>query len=170
MMALFLVLQPKVSAALFPRQRQAVFTDFLATVRREQRIPPREFWQFREFFSPGDFTVDPEAVGIFQTFRIETIHAPHTNLLHFSAPYLQSQDSLISSPQWYQDRVAGVENPLFQNERSVIFSPTAGVVRIVFYAPIAEMQQANGFFDYLPEELERIENFWWLNETELVLP
>lgn len=170
MILAFILLQPKVTHTLFAFQRQKTLTDFLETVRNAQTIDPQVYWQFREFYSPGNFTLNPEAVGVYQTFRVIGLHDQETPLLYFSAPNLHSVDSIVDSPDNYYQEIAAVENPVFRNATSVIYQTSPQTLQLLLITSIAEMKKANGFFDYLPVEMKLLENKYWLNQTEIKVP
>jgi len=165
----FLALQPTVSSNLIPQKRQLLLTTFLNQVNQDQHISAQKFWEFREFYSPGTFTFNSESVGVYQTFRIINLPTPQTDLIFFTAPKTKSLDAVINSPRIYLDKISSISEPVFQNSSSVIYYNTQSSLKIIFYKSIDEMRSANGFFDYLPSELEFLDGKYWLNETELRL-
>lgn len=162
-----LIFHPSVSSRIWSWQRDRVYNHFVSQVQMQQKIDAQTFWQFREFYSPGEFTFNPDAVGVYQTLRITTLSGPETRLLTFTAPHLISNDSIITTPDIYQQKIANIPEPLYQDESSVIYETDDNEVNLIFYLAIDEMMAANGFFDYLPAERELLQGKYWLNQTTL---
>ena len=61
---LFIVLSPKVSSLLLPFKSEAILNDFINKTKIAGAINPQEYWQFREFYSPGYFTFAKQGLRI----------------------------------------------------------------------------------------------------------
>lgn len=158
---------PSFTSKYWSWQRNSVYQQFITQVQNNGEIKAQDFWQFREFYSPGEFTYNPESVGVYQALRIIALPHPETTLMTFTAPQLQSTDSIIESPASYENKVSQVSQPLFQNDTSTIWQSNENEVSIIFYKTIDEMMTANGFYDYQPAERALLQGKYWLNQTTL---
>ena len=168
--ALFLTLQPKVAALLFPQLRAKMRNNFLSQVQQQHDINPQLFWQFREFYSPGSFTFFPQYEDLAGGLVLKNSIAPITKvpILDFHSPFITSSDSLIFRENW--QKYMNVKNisahdVLFQNPTTLIYQAENNQLKIIFVKPIEEMQIANGFFDYTDQEKQLLQNRYWLDET-----
>ena len=169
---LFFFLQPKMAAAIFPSIREARKTEFLKKVEEAGQINPQEFWQFREFYSPGSFTFNEKYVDVasgLQLKKMSDLPFPRVVLLSFTSANSQSRDSLIFPEEWANVVSAQKINSLkiiFQTPHSYIYND-GDQTKILFIKPISEMMTANGFFLYTDQEKEKFKKYYWLNETTL---
>lgn len=162
-------LHPSFSARLWSWQRQRILDAFISQLETEKTVNPQAFWQFREFYSPGEFAFNPQAVGIFQTLRLVKLSDPETEVLYFHSPKLQSTDSLITTPTLYTQKKPHSAQVLWESERATLYRSGPEELTLIFYASIDEMRTANGFFDYLPSEQELLQGKYWLNQTIITL-
>ena len=148
--------------------RQQLFATFLTDLHASG-LDPQAFWLFRERFSPGTFTINPEAVGIFQTFRVTDLSADETWLLAYKGSYIDSTDSIVPTASLSAYIQVDNEYLYVSDQVALKWQDTDKKIQLVFILPISEMKKANGFFDYLPEEMTLLEDKYWLNQTELKL-
>ena len=157
--------------------REKLFNNFITELIENKAINPQQYWQFREKYSPGTFTINQEAVGFFQTFKIINIQdTENTDLLYYSSPFLQSTDSIIRDTKVLekikadnQDQVLLDSEFVFLTESLTETEPKLKKFNLWFILPIEAMRLANGFFDYTADELELLENTYWLNYTQITL-
>src|SRR5260221_10666142 len=64
LIGMFSILQPSVSAFLFPQKRSLVLRNFLHAVEQKNGIDPQDFWQFREEYSPGSFHFNEQVADV----------------------------------------------------------------------------------------------------------
>lgn len=149
--------------------RANLFDTFISSVTTSGTIDPQAYWVFRERFSPGTFTINTAAVDIYQTFRITELTGNKTALLYYDSDFLQSTDSLVTKGS-LQDSISADAKTIFSNPTNTIqiWQRDDQTTYLRFIFPIAEMQKANGFFDYLSSEMALIENTYWLHESVLV--
>ncbi len=169
---MFLTLQPKFAAFLFPSKRAAVLKNFLSQVQQKKTINAQDFWQFREFISPGSFHFNPETAEVAGILNLHKIQGSQVHLMEFTSPVMTSSDQVITRDRWirlsaYLPQLA--EKMLFANQESFIFYDHQGDLHILFVKPIEEMATANGFFDYTQQEKEYFHDYYWFNDTRLSL-
>lgn len=174
---LFIVLSPKVSSLLLPFKREAILNEFINKTKASGAINPQEYWQFREFYSPGYFTFAKTGISnslmknaagkIGIKYDQKTIDL--TDLL-FSSQKLSSLDMLtkqsslsaVSDKKQFQNGKI-----LFSNKNSLIYQVNAKTIKIVFLLTNNDMKRANGFFDYTDIDKKITEGENWFNITSL---
>ena|ERR1035437_3802492 len=174
---LFIVLSPKVSSLLLPFKSEAILNEFINKTKTAGAINPQEYWQFREFYSPGYFTFTKTgitnslteiAVGkIGIKYDQKTIDL--TDLL-FSSQKLSSLDMLTKQSSLsavFDKKQFQSGKILFNNKNSMIYQVDAKTIKIVFLLTNADMQKANGFFDYTDVDKKITEGENWFNITSL---
>lgn len=165
----FFFLQPTVLSSWNPIYRNYLLSQFLSETERMQEIDPQKFWLFRERYSGGNMQINPESVGIFQTYRIIGRNASGaTELLRYQSTHLKSTDSITTDKQALTSRYAEVlKNATIVQQSSayLVADLPSGILMIAFQKPISEMKKANGFFDYLESEEKILDGTEWLNTT-----
>jgi hypothetical protein len=176
-LALFVILSPKVSSLLFPLKRQTVLNEFISKTKAEGLINSQEYWQFREFYSPGYFTfsrtgiaeslAEKATIGIGVKYNQKEVDLID---LYFSSQKLSSLDmltkqsnlnSIVDQKQFQNEKL------IFMNNNSAIYQDGSKNIKIIFLLTNAEMQKANGFFDYTDKDKQITEGENWLNITSL---
>ena len=143
---LYFFLQPRISNNI-PFIRNERLNTFINNSIKNNHISPEEFWQLREFYSPG----------------YVTIARPH---LTFSADKISSQETIIDSKIPLKSLLPTKQNwhILYENTNEMIASKD-NKIYIYFIKPISEMSKANGFFDYKDKDKKLLENKNWYGET-----
>jgi hypothetical protein len=163
-----LTLHPGIRPRWDSRYQENLKTAFINELIYTQKIEPRTFWLFRERYSPGFFTFNPEAVAIFQTFRIinRQDHG-QTDLLYYHSPYLTSTESLVTDYQVLLQKAAGSNNKqyLAQADNFLLYQGNNSTLELWFVLPIEEMKVANGLFDYDESEMVILNDVWWLHHS-----
>lgn len=136
------------------------------------RFSAQDYWEFRERFSPGSFTINSDFIEFHATFRITKLDASLTPLLYYKSKYLNSTDSLIPNNDQYlisKHKNANDREVLKENEDLLLLKIDEKKYLLVFIQPIAKMKEVNGMFDYKKDESELINDQLWLNITEISL-
>jgi len=176
---LFIVLSPKISSLLLPFKRQAILNEFISKTKTEGAISPQEYWQFREFYSPGYFNFSRDGIakylaknsarqiGIeYNEKKIGLIYSLFSSSRLISLDMLTKQSSLnkiIDQKQFQKGKV------LFVNNNSVIYQESPKIIKIVFLLDNSDMQNANGFFDYQDKDKKITQGENWFNITSVNL-
>ena len=171
----FILLVPKVASRVFPQKREMLLNAFITQVKRDQKIDPQKYWEFREFYSPGYFNFSEKGIDM------SNLKDGHSDLsrsadmidlyfLGFYSKNLISLDGLTEEASlnkvFYKDKLSTKE-VLFESHNAIIYKDTTGQTYIVFLLPISEMKKANGFFDYNKNELKFLDKKNWFNITKL---
>jgi hypothetical protein len=174
---LFTILSPKVSSLLFPFKRQAVLNEFINKTKTAGTVNGQEYWQFREFYSPGYFTFS--RTGITESLinnAVTKIGIKYSQNevdwtgLFFSSQRLNSLDmltkqsslnKLIDQKQFQKGKV------IFMSSNSLIYQEDPKTVKIIFLLSNSEMQKANGFFAYQDKDKQLTTGENWFNITSL---
>ncbi len=132
----------------------------------------REYWEFREFYSPGNFTYDPAVVSLAGALQFNVIPSPSAVLLTFRSPLIYSTDSLIdivSSNQYSQLEIPNEsqQRVFYKLSDRVAYQTSDKKVHFVFVRPTSEMKQTLGLFDYGSNEDKILKNKLWLNQTTI---
>lgn len=167
---LFLFLQPKVSALLSQSKREKMLKNFITNVQTSQGVHGQDYWEFREFYSPGNF--------IFDRNGIKKINIPPDTLpflsfdqfqpyLYFSSPYLSSVDSLIDEKDLQKlisPTMPEGSTILFKSNTALLFQKI-NITYLLFVLPYEEMKKTNGFFNYDGQDKTLLRNKNWYNVT-----
>lgn len=173
---LSLYLHPGIKPRWNSHYRTRLLDNFLQDIQTMKKIEPQSFWIFRERYSPGTFKINPETIGVFQTFRIVNVNQKRkTDLLFYDSPYLQSTESLTSNLEIINQLAQNVPKEqvelqtadilLIKKQEEENSEKTIGQYELWFVLPIEQMKKANGFFDYTSDERELIEDKYWLNHS-----
>lgn len=163
-----LFLQPSAAAHGNRSQHQTYLTEYLESVTTKQTIDPQEFWQFRQTYSPGHFTINEQAITHGQTYTLTALTGDITPLLSYHSSSITSTDSLVKNTvdnQTLLESEAFAEVLVASNSLSVSRDSAARKIRLAFTATPSEMRKANGFFDYTATEQELLEKVLWYNVT-----
>ena len=156
-------LSPRISH-FHKRERIQSFENFLNTVKSNNTINPRNFWELREFYSPGYFTFNPEFINTTSVLQIKNLPNYKNQILAFHSPKLTSQEYILKN---CQNTLAAQDEIIFSSPDSVIFKNGSNIV-IKFIKPIDDMVKSNGLFDYTQQELDLLNGTCWLVESELM--
>lgn len=171
----FALFSPRVSSALFPFKRDAVFNQFIEQTKKVSSIDPQKFWEFREFYSPGYFEFSEKGVGKESREKalgkLEAL--PKAVDLYFSifrSKHLISIEGLTkeaSLDEVLNKDKSDIQSVLFEDSRSIIYKNAGGETYIIFTLPISEMRKANGFFEYDGKDKELVKDKNWFTITKL---
>ena len=144
----YFLLQPRVSNTI-PFIRKLQLTTFIKNTIKNNSISAQEFWQLREFYSPGVIQVDKPNL----TFTSNKITS-HETLIDKA---ITLQSLLPKSSNWHV---------LYQKTNELI-ATSGNETFIYFIKPISEMVKANGFFDYKDKDKKLLENKSWYVVTKI---
>ena len=163
----FLFFQPKIKASLFENNTADTFVEHFIQLPSEDMS--KEWWKFREFFSPGYFTYNQEYLEPFSILQFKAVSEPVTPLFTFSSKNLFSEESLISFSHkdvLWQESLPG-EMLLDTTDTKLSFEKDTGKYYLRMVRPLAEMKKVNGMINYEdPDEL--LTNQWWYSEAWFV--
>lgn len=135
-------------------------------------IDVKEFWKFREFYSPGSFTFNRN--GLKENDR--SVSISNINLLRSNNEYLiflkyesgkvestdilttvKSLDSYLKNSQIKKMKV------ISQGRNYVLLKQDTKNDILIFLVDEAEMESANGFFDFREKDKELVKGKYWLD-------
>lgn len=172
---LFLFLTPKVSARLFPFVSGNKLNTFIQETESSKTIDPRNYWEFREFYSPGSFHFSKTGLPkqsispvLNKADLSQLINSNHMPFLLFTSPKLESVDFLTDSttlesilPTLKQINTGVV----LKTNTELIYRKDSSTLVMVFLKNHEEMKSANGFFDYRIADKKLTEGKYWFNVT-----
>jgi hypothetical protein len=167
---LFVVLQPTVISWWSSLYRKTILNTFITQLETSKQINPQTYWQFRERYSPGYMKMNGLVVGMRQTYQIiELPEAQAVQFMSYDSPYLESVDSILADQNILKSFAEGLpaESIRLQTDSILLTQKDPTHVQLSFVLPIEEMRKANGFFDYLPQEQQLLEDKLWLNTTTI---
>ncbi len=152
-------------------QRKQQLASLLTDIQKPN-FQMREFWQFREFYSAGNLTFNPDTVSLAGALQFKPISTASATLITFHSPLLFSNDSIVANsevPNFMADLVAKSQpkSILFQLADRVAFVSTDEKLHLLFLRPSSEMKQTLGLFDYGNYENKVLQNRKWLDETTI---
>lgn len=165
-----LIFHPTLSLFHYFQREQKV--NQLLTEMQKPTFSMREYWQFREFYSPGSFRFDTQTVTLAGALQFNTIASPSATLLTFSSPHLESTDSIVErslTTDYLSLAVGDVSNKqiLFRLSDRLAYQTEDEKIHLVFLRSTDEMKQTLGVFDYGKAEDEVLAHKWWLNQTTI---
>ena len=175
--ASFLVFTPKVGTMLFSFKRQVIYNNFIQQVKKENTINPQAYWEFREFYSPGYFTlaknglttsiVDTTEKNIGVKIKANSLQVPFAI---FHSAKLESLDALSSKVNLSEIATDVIpKNIIFRDSDSLIYRDGSKTVKIIFIKPQSEMKKAVGFFENNDTDEKITHGKYWLNITTVQL-
>jgi hypothetical protein len=138
----------------------------------------QEYWEFREFYSPGYFVFSKDGLQN-QTVKeyFEKIGLPFNDIartkidrvfLAYNSPFLISLDMLTHAkslesmlPTHYPYRTKIV----FQDKNSLVLERKDGAIIVAFLKSEEEMKRTIGFFDYAEADRDLVKDKSWVNIT-----
>lgn len=173
--ALFVVLQPKLSVVLFPQKRNAILSKYLDGIRTEKQIVSRDFWKFREFYYPGYFKLNKSGfkplifLPILDEIGVEFIASSNPSVfLLYQSDKVKSIEALVDKKTLNEIFVVNTNDQdevIFEDETGFVDKYESGI-RVLFVKPISDMVLTNGYFDYKnPRDQAIIENKYWLSAS-----
>lgn len=132
-----------------PIIREYRLNTFIKNTVKNNAISPQEFWQLREFYSPG------------------AIHLNKPNLT-FTSNKVVSHETLVDKKIALEHLLPKLNgwNILYRKTNELIATNGSDTL-IYFIKPISEMAQANGFFDYKDKDEKLLINKNWYVITKI---
>jgi len=151
-------------------QRRQQLDYFLSEVKQDN-FTMKQFWQFREFYSPGNFHFNSKSVTLAGALQFNDISEPKTTLLEFSSPKLISSDGIIDKKITNNllnfREGAPILKILFQAHDRIVYQTVDNKIHFIFLRSSEEMMSTLGLFDYGRKEKTILENKLWLNVTSV---
>lgn len=144
----YFLLQPRFSN-MIPFVRHSRLSAFIQNTIKNNSISPQEFWQLREFYSPGNIQ----------------FNKPN---LTFTSNKIESHETLIDTNITLQSLLPKEENwhVLYKNTNEFI-ATKGNMTFIYFIKPSSEMIKANAYFDNVEEDSQLLKTRNWLVVTEI---
>lgn len=177
-----LVFQARIYTTLFPFARQHRIEVFTHSIRSSRTVDPFIFWQLRDEYGAGVFTLSPRHTQLRETQ--ELLIYPQSEWIEFAtyeSPYLVSRDLLIPWTNLPEkrygellDRITEQQIPaerlIFQDEDTRVFYTNTHTLVVAFIKPIQEMSQVNGLFNFPERVQEQLRGRLWANVTVFTVP
>lgn len=160
--------QPKVSAKIFNFRQKNIWNNFINKIREKKEINALDFWEFREFYSPGYFQFNKANIEISSILQFYNLEKPKNDFLFFTSDKLKSTESIVNDKNYFTKENLNCTEIIFENDNSILCKTKTGEIRIRFIKTIEDMKKANGLFDYIKSENELLEGKFWLNETVII--
>jgi len=138
----YFLLQPRVSN-MVPFIRELRLSSFIRNTIKNNAISAQEFWQLREFYSPG------------------VIQFNKQNLIFISNKII-SHEVLVDKKTSLQALLPKMDNwHILYKKTNELIATSGNDTIIYFIKPISEMAQANGFFDYKDKDKKFLTGKYW---------
>lgn len=171
---------------LLPGQRQQSLDWFVSQTVRHQRLDPKLFWEWREFYSPGSISFNTNVVTFGETQVIFDIPSHFEQLLQYRAQHLISTEYLVylvpepltlqTVPELQQrtldqaltKELAGQESEFLYSDNTTRIVKTGDATYILFITDIETMKHTNGLFNYgFRPEKQLLRDRYWLVVTRV---
>lgn len=166
-----LLRHPDLKAKYFSSHRKILFNQFNKELSLN-KFNPEHYWEFRERFSPGNFTAEQTNTDFLGTFKISSVNEQLTPLLFYESKHLNSIDGLLKGPfsqiseKIKQDYFGEI---LIENDKLIYIKVEDWTYVLAFIEEIDRMKRVNGVFDYRSNEYELIKNHSWYNISKIQL-
>lgn len=176
--ACLILFYPRIFSTLVTQKRADSWNKLEQNIKVSNKVDPRQYWLFREFYNTGNFSFSPRG------FDSKTANAllqnldlpidPNTILVPFliyRSPYLTSLDSLvtINSLDKIMDPKSVELVTQYKGDNVTVLKHGPSYI-LLFVLPVSEMQKANGFYDMSqPETVKLLKDKYWLNISEIKL-
>lgn len=156
----FILFVAKVSSILIPQKRAALLQNFINDMQKKQDIDLRQYWEFREFYSPGSFNYEKNGLFNKNDMRIMSLISQDPSVtpkLLFSSERVTSiggrtKVKKLSAKNSYP-------NILLQTS-SLVLSENETTIFLIFLKPVSEVKKANGFLQYEQTHDEKQGDLW----------
>ena len=130
------------------------------TCKKKQDIDLRQYWEFREFYSPGSFNYEKNGLFNKNDMRIMSLISQDPSVtpkLLFSSERVTSiggrtKVKKLSAKNSYP-------NILLQTS-SLVLSENETTIFLIFLKPVSEVKKANGFLQYEQTHDEKQGDLW----------
>lgn len=159
-MILFVGFEPKVAALVTPKSQARLFK-LIGETKTKNSVDIRDFWQFREFYSPGTYTYNPNGVKIPPTLISLSKPNMFKSVLSFSSPKLISvggHTKLSSIPQTILPQ--GTSQILVNKPQTLLIKETQDSYLLIFVRSIMDEKKANGFLQHETDKDNEAGNYW----------
>lgn len=162
---------PDLQAKYSPNYRKKLFAQFNNELSLNE-FDPEHYWEFRERFSPGNFTAEQTNTDFLGTFKISSVNEQLTPLLFYESKHLNSIDGLLKGPfsqiseKIKQDYSGEI---LIENDKLIYIKVEDWTYVLAFIEEIDTMKKVNGMFDYRSDEYELIKDRSWYNISKIQL-
>jgi len=128
---------------MIPFIREYRLSSFVRNTIEHNAISAQEFWQLREFYSPGVIQFDKRNIV-------------------FTSDKITSHEFLVDKKTTLQSLLPNEKNWHISYKNTNELIATSGTDTLVYFIkPISEMAQANGFFDYKDKDKKLLEGKNW---------
>ncbi len=180
---LFLYLQPTLASLLNAPYRQTKIQNFIENVRSTQAIDGLEFWETREFYSPGSFKyshdgfsnqdIAPILKELNVTMKPDVDRIPflmYRSDKWISADFLVNSSTIADHVTKKQSNNKQLDNKIVMNTSTEwVYYEDENTLVIIFTKNIEEMQKSNGYFDYPGHDKEYLKDKYWLSISKVSL-
>lgn len=162
LIVLAVILTPKLSAN-FPIKRQRTLNTFLQQTEQNQAIDAREFWQFREFYSPGHFFLAKDGNAIENIPYVDSLKIKQqviSDQSYFVSSNMQSIDGLTTSSSLSAIMRLPQTSFLIKKNTLVVYK-TPHTVVMAFLLPPSVLKTTNGFLYKTPDS--ELQGKYWVD-------
>jgi hypothetical protein len=154
---LFILLTPKIHRTLYPHSGNQSLQEFQEIIIKTGNIDPQTYWRFREFYSPGVYSINKNGLtkqSIQEFFKPlpPGLHIqPELFFLSFHSPRLKSLDGLTtktSMSDLIQIQDLEKSHILKETDKELLYQLNSNTVVLVTLFSPEEMRKTNGFWDY----------------------
>jgi len=146
---------------------------FMRQTRITSQLNPFSFWQLRDEYGTGLFSVDTDHT-IFRETQVMVTYPIDTwvNFAQYHGSYVQSYDYLTPPGAATQSaqmldhlgQWTTTGGPVFQTDTLRIYENQHETV-VVFLLPLTDMAKVYGLYNFSPDTLEKLKGRLWANVT-----
>ena len=165
--AAYVLLQPRLSARLFPSIQAQRVEHFISDITAQQTIDPYKFWEFRDLYSRGTFSYNPDIIMPFSILQLYRSFITPTKILAFTSPNINSSEVLVHLTSTEKTNITlpaadeKTEILLSTKTAAAYIDHTKGTLELTFIEPLSEVKQYNGLLNYDDEHK-------YLNNTHMI--
>ncbi len=168
---LFVAITPKITRTIFPSSASNSWIEFKKEIIQTQKLDSQEYWEFREFYSPGVYTVNKQGLennaikSFYSTLPAGLQSQPELTFATFESPRLQSIDGLInrsSISEFVNLEGLNKSQIVKQTDKFLLYQLEDNQFVLISIFTPEQMKTANGFWDYQKDQ-DIIENRYWVS-------
>lgn len=177
-LGLFLFLSPKISRVIVPNIKSRDWSTFQEKLVKNKTVDPQTYWEFREFYSPGVFTINNEGI---QDASVKSFYAalpegfqsqPELSFSQFKSPLLTSIDGLTSQTsikEIVNHEEVSTTNIVTQSNTLLLYKINNNKYLLILLFTPEQMKKTNGFWNY-QKDMNAINNRNWISTSIISLP
>lgn len=160
------LLQPKITPLLFPQRRIVLLENFITKIQSNNTVNIKDYWEFREFYSPGNFIYDPSGIKEINSKNVITDQTLFSNnpdfhpILFFKSANMTSIGGLTQVKSLPPTNNLEIKSIYLKSDDTIVYKAKNDNTILIMFKPINEIKKANGFI-HKSKEILNAKKYWY---------